>query len=344
MARDRPLTPQQHARLERLSQDIDAFKPRPSDVAAVVIDLLALAPREVSRAESLIRGLPGRGWWRRPQPTILSRLLGRPGDLQTLLKRTPGLEHILVFEGDGRVRAAALRKMDGPCRTAFDAAVVLYRLNDWAAPVRRVAAHCAARRFPNTPPAILAESLLGLADRQHLRARASDHGAVLATLMDRPEIRRAMSMRIAGMTDGAVSAPMDQMARNPTFDAELEAWARSARLPQVRARALKALVEGEVRWHAGHLKPQWVRENRRIKPFETRPLTVTVDRQALLLDATTDRSPLVRRTASTVLVRYRNELPNWRELAERLRSDANPSVRERAEWVIQDMARAHPSG
>ncbi|WGM38121.1 hypothetical protein AMEJIAPC_01022 [Caulobacter sp. NIBR1757] len=320
-------------------------------------DILSLPAHTINRVQDELRRVAQVGWsvWGYRRLTLIERLAqffrGAAKDEQQLLRETPGLEVLFVFHSDGYLREAALERMDGPCQSPFDVAIVLYRLNDWVGPIRRAAVRCAQRRLPLTPVSHLAAAWVGLADRMHLWARVhEEQRAVLASLVERQEVRNAIAAWIDKERSGPVTAIFDQVLRLPAFEPCLQDWATGARRPQVRALALKTLLEGKARWVIGyrrHMIDKAYGVFRRIADMAERPLAVSPDRQALMVQGASDPSPIVRRIVAAALVRDRNALPGWRQIADLLLMDRNPSVRERAEWVIAEMQKTagepHPA-
>jgi hypothetical protein len=333
----------QEARLKRLSGQLLDLRVDAALLDDCLADLHGLRPDQVGRAEAVLRDVAMPRWWPEPR-NILKRLFTAPlMNAQTLLAATPGLALIFAYHGDGYLRAAALHRMSGPCASAFEAATILYRLNDWVGPVRSAAEQCARRRLGETSAANLAEAWVSLADRLRLWVRGPEQQSVSAALLDRADVQTAIAGRVATIAQGRAGPILDELARNAAFDHALEGWARTAVNPQVRARALEALLGGEARWRDGH-KIHWIdrtmNQFRRVPAFVHRALTVSADPQALIRQAAGDRSPVVRRVAAQALVRHRRALPDWRELAELYSRDSNPSVRERAEWVIAEMEKS----
>lgn len=320
-------------------------------------DVLSLPAHAISRVQDELRRMAQVGWsvWGYRRLTLAERFAkifrGAAKDEQQLLRENPGLEVFFAFHSDGYLREAALERMDGPCRSPFDVAIVLYRLNDWVGPIRRAAVRCAQRRLPLTPVSHVAAAWVGLADRMHLWARGhEEQRAVLAGLVERQEVRDSIAAWIDQERSGPVTAIFNQVLRLSAFEPYLQDWATGAKHPQVRALALKTLLEGKARWVIGyrrHMIDKAYGEYRRIADMAERPLAVSPNRQALMVQGASDRSPVVRRTVAAALVRDRNTLPGWRQIADLLLMDRNPSVRERAEWVIAEMEKAagepHPA-
>lgn len=310
-------------------------------------DVLGLPAHTISRVQDELRRVAQVGWsvWGYRPFTLMERLArffrGAAKNEQQLLRGTPGLEVFFAFHSDGYLREAALERMDGPCRSPFEVAIVLYRLNDWVGSIRRAAVRCAQRRLPLTPVSRVAAAWVGLADRMHLWARGhEEQRAVLAGLVERQEVRDSIAAWIGQERSGPVAPVFDQVLRLPAFEPCLQDWASKAGRPQVRALALKTLLDGKARWVIGyrrHMIDKAYGGYRRIADMAERPLAISPDRQALMVQGARDRSPVVRRVVAATLVRDRNSLPDWRQIADLLLMDRNPSVRERAEWVIAEM-------
>lgn len=319
----------------------------PGLLAASSTDVLNLPAHTINRVQDELRWVAQLGWsvWGHRQPTLMERLIRivrrAPKDEQQLLRRTPGLEVFFAFHSDGYLREAALDRMAGPCRSPFEVAIILNRLNDWVGPIRKAALQCAQRRLPLTPVSHVAMAWVGLADRMHLWARGHEEQRIVLTdLVERQDVRDAIAAWIGEGGSGPVTAIFNQVLRLPLFDSYLQDWAAMAKRPQVRALALRTMLDGNARWVTGyrrHMIDKALGEYRRVAEMAERPMAISPDRQALMVQGARDPSPVVRRVVAAALVRDRNSLPDWRQVADLLLTDRNPSIRERAEWVIAEM-------
>ena len=298
--------------------------------------LATIEPGHVARADAEIAAVAALHR-RAPQP-ILGRLISlRPSDTEQLL-RTPGLEYLFLFHRDGRLREAALRKIAGGLPNPFLFAAILWRLNDWAAPVREAAVLCARRSFPLTDPAIVARTATELLVRQASWGRWRSEREILDSVFGRDDVAAHLAELIVGGRTGPQASTLRYALRTPALDRHLERIAREAAQPSVRAAALDSLINGRAEWPSGS-DWQWIDKSmglrRRITVFAHRPLTVAPAREELIAAGIGDPSAVVRRVALTGVIRHLPGTAEGRALATPLLADRSPSVRERAEFILR---------
>ncbi len=307
-----------------------------AELDAALTLLAGLPPGQISRADTAIaaaanlcccmpRSIPDR----RP-----SR---RSTDAEQLL-RTPGLEYLFLFHRDGRLREAALLRITGGLPTPFLFAAVLWRLNDWAAPVRDAAARCADRSFPATAPAVVAQAAPALLTRQTSLSRWNHERALLDRALARDDVAEHLFRLIAGGATGPLASILRHALRLPALDPHLARIALESVQPSVRAVALDALLNGEAEWPSGSAW-QWIDKSlgvrRRVTVFDHRPLTVAFPKQELTARGIRDRSAVVRRAALTAVIRHLPGTPEGRDHATALVADRSASVRERAGFILR---------
>lgn len=303
----------------------------------VALDLLAdLEPGHVARADGEIAAAADLHR-QLPQP-LLGRLLSLHRSEAEQLLRMAGLEYLYLFHRDGRLREAALLKITGGLPSPFLFAAVLWRLNDWAAPVRQAAARCANRSFPVTDPSIVARTAAELLVRQASWGRWRDERAILDDVFGRDDVAAQLAELIAHERTGPQASTLRYALRTPALDRHLERIAAQAVQPSVRALALTALIDGKAEWPAGTAW-QWVDKSmglrRRVTVFEHRPLTVAPPHGALITRGVNDRSAVVRKAALTGVIQHLPGTAEARAFAARLVADRSPSVRERAEFILR---------
>ncbi len=262
---------------------------------------------------------------------------------QALLRDTPQLEYLFLFHKDGRLREAALDKMNGPARSAFLVCALAWRLNDWAEPVRAAAARCVARVTPGAQPDILAEAAAVLLLRMGNWARWGGNAAILETALARPDVADSLARRLLTARNGRAGAILRQALRWEGLDRHLPELARDARLPGVRGVALQALLERKATWPTGWTW-EWVNKayglGKRVPVTQCRTLADAPEALALIEAAASDRSALVRKIASQALVERRFDGDEVGRLAARFAADRNRRVREPAEFVLRKRAEA----
>lgn len=298
--------------------------------------LAGLAPGHVARADGEIAEAAGLHW-HPPQPSGGQLPSPRPSEFEQLLA-LPGLEYLFVFHRDGRLREAALLKITGGLPTPFLFAAVVWRLNDWAAPVRQAAARCANRSFPVTAPSVVARTAAELLVRQASWGRWRDERTMLDRVFSRKDVAAHLAELIAGEKTGPQASTLRYALRTPALDPHLERIAYEAVQPAARAVALNALIDGKTEWPTGTAW-QWIDKSmglrRRVPVFSSRTLSVSASRKALIEQGVKDRSAAVRKVALTGVIRHLLGTEEAHALATPLLQDRSPSVRERAAFIVR---------
>jgi hypothetical protein len=307
-----------------------------SSLGVALVLLAQLDPGHVARADGEIAAAASLD--RQPPQSPSTRLFSRESSGASQLLRTPGLEYLFVFHRDGRLREAALLKITGGLPSPFLFAAVLWRLNDWAAPVRQAATRCARRSFPATRPAVIARAAAELLVRQATWRRWEAERSILNEVFGRSDVAAELADLMSVETVGPQASTLRYALRTPALDQHLERIASRARQPSVRAVALGTLIDRKAEWPSGTAL-RWINKpmgvQRRETVFDHRLLTVTPSRRALIERGINDRSAVVRRVALTGIIRHMLETPDARAWAEPLAFDRAPSVRERAEFILR---------
>ncbi|HZF94567.1 MAG TPA: hypothetical protein VEZ20_06795 [Allosphingosinicella sp.] len=330
-----PFTERARALLRRAGDDLHR---RGSPAVAEALDFLDTLPAgAVVRADLVVRlearlyhspvRIPGRFLG-----GLLSRRAGNPPDPD------PDFAPILLFHGDGRVREGALNLLDGPVRSPFFFGAIALRLNDWAPPVRAAAAAAAARVFPATPAATVADAALSLLGASRLWRRWGPEEALLDAAFSREDVAAGLADRLAAARHGPMPSVLRHALRRSGMDAHLPMLAADAVIPGVRAVALRALIERRALWSAG-FERQWVDRSmgvwRRKRVFAERPVATSLEAEPLVLAGAHDRSALVRKVAAEALSRRHTELANAEEVLALLVDDPNLSVRGSAAFIAR---------
>ncbi len=328
------------AELSAALADVGAKLRADDDVASslnVALDLLAgVDPAHVTRADGEIAAAAG--LYRQPQQSSLSTMFSRRPSGASQLLRTAGLEYLFLFHRDGRLREAALLKITGGLPTPFLFAAVLWRLNDWAAPVRHAAGRCASRSFPLTSPAVVARTAAELLVRQATWRRWREERAIFDQMFGRGDVAEALADLMSVATTGPQATTLRYALRTPALDTHLYQLAVNATQPSVRAAALETLIDGKAEWPSG-TEWRWIDKSVGLRRLETvfdhRILTITPSRHALIERGLSDKSTVVRRVALSGVIRHMLGTAEARAWATPLVSDRSPSVRERAEFILR---------
>lgn len=312
----------------------------PAAALSVALNLLAeVDPRHVAAADGAIA--EAAELWRQPPQSQLGKLFARRSSAAAQLLRTPGLEYLFIFHRDGRLREAALLKITGGLPSAFLFAAVLWRLNDWAEPVRRAVERCAHRSFPQTDPATVARTAVELLVRQASWRRWGQERAIVDEVFSRADVAKELAKLMASAATGPQVSVLRYALRGSALDQHLEQLAKDAVQPSVRAVALDALINRSAQWPAGTAW-RWIDKSmglRRREPvFERRNLTVTPQRSAHVVRGLHDRSATVRKVALNGIIRHLLGAAEARDWASRLVADRSRSVREKAEFILKHEA------
>lgn len=325
------------ARLNGLGSRLERQLPIGREFDGILDAISALPPGIVVRADSEIAHAANLQRRRRKYPLVVRLFSPRMADIDQL-GRVPGLEFLFLFHRDGHIREAALRRLDTPIPSPFLFAAIAWRLNDWVAPVREAAAECAARCFPLTAPAIVAEAALTLLARENSWGRWTDERHVLRTAFARPDVAHCLAASIRTRRTGPMATILRYALREGGLDAHLETLARDAVQPSVRAVAAQALIDGHATWPDGWTW-RWVDKSMGLRRRETlyrhRPLDHGAPRIPVIEASANDRSAIVRRVATSGLIRHEVDTLVARRIAMPLLRDRSPSVREQAEFILR---------
>lgn len=324
------------APLEGALRDVGQLLSRRKDVRApleqIVKQLALLRSADIARAEREISNAAGLEFrwsggaisgWPQPQREHAVRQL----------RLNPELAYLLIFHRDGYLREAALRSLGGPVPSAFFATAIAWRMNDWVPQVRDAAAACAARTFAVTLPEILAASAWTLLDRQNTWSRWGTNRDVLREIVIRPDVVRLLLEQIVDSRSG-----LRQVLRRPAFDEHLIRLARASLQPSVRAVAAQTMLEGHAAWIVGWER-HWIDKtygiSQLVPKYHERPVSPALPRHDVIDMLLTDKSAMVRRVALDGVIKFALHADRARQWAESALRDRSPSVRERAEYIVE---------
>ena len=304
---------------------------------AVVSQLGYQSPATIANADGEIANAAGLHWWQ-PEQSTLQLIFSRQTSEGQLLQKTPGLEYLYIFHRNGRLREQALNRVHGPLPSGFIVAAVAWRLNDWVSQVRDSAVNCAKRCFDQTDPAVLARFFLSTLYLQASWGRWGEVERELITRqLKRSDVIAELTRLMLTERNGSLPSALAYVSRFPEIDCHLESLAKEAINPGIRAIALRALIELEVRFANG-IQWRWIDKpmgKRRQEPrIESRQLTVTSDRKSLYLLGLADKSAIVRRVALSGIIKHDRHQIEYQSLARVYLSDPSRSVRARAEFIV----------
>jgi hypothetical protein len=323
-------------KLANLAAKLEQRKAIGNAFDGVLDELNALPPGIIVRADSDIAYFANLEKSRHRFPSAVGLFSPQITDMDQL-GTVSGLEYLFIFHRDGYVREAALKRILAPLPSAFLFAAIAWRLNDWVLPVRKAAAECALRCFPATSPDDIAEAALTLLSRENSWGRWAEERSALAAAFARVDVANSLAMLISTRRTGPMATVLHYALRESSLDRHLEALAREAIQPAVRATAVKTLIDGYATWPDGW-EWQWVNKpsgiRRRNTLYGKRPLQYSAERLALIEASARDPSVIVRRVAASSLIQYEFESEIVQKMAEVLSLDKAPSVRERGEFLM----------
>lgn len=332
-----PLPPKLNIALQRLGAKLKSGRHLEIEVQDVIEQMADLSPAAVVGLDSHIANAAE--LWHRPTGNrVVAKIWGRVSDAEQLL-RTPSLEHIFLFHRDGRLREAALQRVAGGIPSAFLFAAICWRLNDWAAPVRKAATKCAERCFPATDSAVIASALSELMQRKDSWGRWRDERQLFEDQMARPDVAHSLVAIIAERPTGAMAKLLRSASKTPHLDNYLDEVFRSAVQPAVRSAALAMLLNREAVWPVGR-GWEWIDKSmglrRSVMIFDRRAIDVSIAAEELIRRGVDDGSSMVRGVALSGAIRHLRGTAIERSYADRLRHDRSRSVRDRAKFIFDN--------
>ena len=227
-----------------------------------------LPPKAIFEVEDLVGHLPlalvteQRAYWsRRGVPVLDGRI-------------EPDHAPVLMMSKSGYVRQAALSVLTRLPDTPFFVAALVWRLNDWVQPVRRVAGDCAERLLPQVSSQAIVGAAPFLLERIPTWGRWQSLPDIVLRAFDRPECTAELVLQFARSAEISAGALRTAM-RLALLDNHIVALSQTAKRPEYRAVLLKAMIDGEVTWVA-HYERQWVDKrygiNRRVPVLGRRQL------------------------------------------------------------------------
>lgn len=308
------------------------------DAISPAIDRLAsLPPSSISQVANKI-AFAARLFHRHPPAHSFANLFREKlSDKEQLLK-FPDLKYLFLFHYDGRMREAAVQRLNDGIPSPFFFAALAYRLNDWVEPVRQAALASARRCFPQTDANVVAATAEALILRLDSWGRWTGERDAIEAAFGRDDVVEQLSDHIASSVVGPSARLLKHSLKSPAMDGHLPRLASEAKQPSVRAVAVHALSASTVAWQTGW-EWKWIDKSmgHRIQAphIQSRALSVQIDRVSVVRAAARDRSGLVRRQSLDAIIR--NDVPEavGREIAESLAKDKSHFVRERAAFIIK---------
>jgi hypothetical protein len=338
--------------LESVLDQLQHRAPKREVVRRFVSALSALPPSDINLVYSAF-AWSHYDWFHLARPRWIHRVFGglfrsAPPALTPLsyrevaiaqMRHAPELATLFLFSANGYVRESALARIQ-TADSAFVLAAIAYRLNDWAAPVRRAATGCTKRVFAQADPEVVAEAALFLLDRKSHWRRTDADAVVLDQAFARPDVVTCLIGRIATEQTAVVHQVFTHVLMSGLVDDRLLAIAQEASSAAVRATAFRTLIDGQATRRMGYDR-QWIDKSfnisRRIPKFQSRPIERPAPLDRILELAARDRSAAVRRIAADGLVRHRRAVVDVDGLARLLREDRSRAIRQRIAFIDEDL-------
>jgi len=264
---------------------------------------------------------------------------GRRRAAARTMRAYPEAAWILCFDSDGHIREAAVRRLDSAAATTGRFVALALRLNDWVPQVRREAVEAFRRVRPLTPPAVIAGAAPYLLRQRFAWRRWTDEGGCIDDVLGDPAVAAEVIALLLHGRSGALGRTLTQALRFSAYDGALAELALQAALPDVRAVAVKTILNGAAVWPVGY-GWAWVNkpmgERRRVTLTESRPISI-LEPPTLLCAAIADRSALVRKVAAAAVIERMNDLPDVAEIVARLAGDSSAAVRDRADYIARHL-------
>jgi hypothetical protein len=251
------------------------------------------------------------------------------------LKTNSEAGYFLMFHGDGFVREAALRSIELPPQNEFEFTAVIYRLNDWALPVRDAAVGYAQKFFVETSPELIANSSIFLLPHvATFRRWPAVNSQLVEDTFFRKDVLAAIEEILLKTPGGAIGRTLEHLMRRSDFDIVLKRLLMEAKMPNIRAAALEALLSRRTRWFVGRER-KWIDKTynkfRSIAKFDYRDFDHAMPMDELLSIGAQDRSARVRRVvADTMIERVAHPSALMDKIAAEFVNDKNDTVRARA--------------
>jgi hypothetical protein len=221
----------------------------------------------------------------------------------------------------GRVREAAVRAIT-EIPGSFCFALLVHRMNDWVAEVRQAA----EKKLAATLGSIAAETVVGcielLWDFERFRRSSPSARAIVENLLCDPVVLGMLRTEVRASTSDRAHRVLHQLLRTPVLDGDLSAVATTCRHPNVRAVAMRVLLEQSYRW-------------RDTSGPHSRAITIATDRDALARQALEDRAPKVQLAGLEFAVANGGSWQDLESILLAFAAHSTNSLAELAQWKLK---------
>ncbi len=309
-----------------LSAELAAFRILLKDVPAHAYRRVAFEVRDLANL--------WHRYYREPRPNSQIR------NFEHNLKNEKDLPYLLLFDGNGYNRERALLKVIGRLKSPIEVIALADLANNWVEPVRTAALSAIDRSYPETASNDLALSFSFFAENRSFWKRwdnlASEH---VMSFFHASDVIAVLAKRLEEGIERRGSTTLSFALQTENFDPHLERILKTSKDSAIRALALRTLLSGEAVWRTGHAW-EWTNkslgERKRVSVLNRRKLSIQPPVRSMLIAALEDKSAQVRRIAAQRVIDRGVELSlPMADIARKLMSDLNPSIRRRGEYLAR---------
>jgi hypothetical protein len=246
---------------------------------------------------------------------------------------------LLMFNRNGYIREEAFKNLQQLPSSPFFVAALVYRMNDWVAPVRLAAEECAKRILPTVPANIVVRALPFLLGRIDSWTRWNEIPNIVLSTLTRVDCEKELAFLLARPNDIRASAVRTAL-RLGLLDNHILDLAQTAKRPEHRAVILKSLINSEVTWVKYYGK-KWVDKSynisRRVPILGHRPLNTTRSIEDLIRLGAEDQSSLVKKIAANGLVKYAGSVSDISKLMTLFENNQSPSIKSCMDYLSRQV-------
>jgi hypothetical protein len=244
----------------------------------------------------------------------------KPSRIASALAAAPGVAYALSTVWSGHIREHAIRSIKsvpGP----FCLSLLVFRMNDWVAQVRRAAEEKLTVLGASLDDALIIGCIEYLWEFERVGRAGASARRLVDSLIGRPGVLAALREEgLDSATDRTLRLTR-HLLRTSALDADLETLATKSQHPSIRAMATRALLAGRHRWRDGGV-------------LHERELAPAADRVALARRSLEDRSALVQLAGLEHIVAHEQDHPDRIGALLRYAAHRRNALAELAQWAL----------
>ena len=246
-----------------------------------------------------------------------------------------------LFNPSGYRRELAVRGLSSATSPLL-LAIFIRRLNDWVPQVRDAARVSTHSLTSKCSPVVVAEALWMLIPFRSTWERLTTVDTfAFDAILNSNDVFDSLCARIQRESAGPMLQILQHITKFEKTDCKLQELATLAISPHVRRVALKSLIEGRVEWIAGW-SWRWIdkvyNRKERVPVVRTRLIDAPVPYDEALQLAASDRSVIVRRLVTTILISRRGVLSSFEiGIVKKMLCDKNQILVDKAKFIIQQV-------